>query len=378
MKPTTFTGPELDRYSRHLLLPGVGVEGQLRLRESSILIAGVGGLGSPAALYLAAAGVGHIAVLDRDCLERSNLQRQVLYDSNDIGSPKVEAAKERLLALNPTIEVEALHLDATDGDLSSTLCSFDLVLDGTDNFDTRYRLNDHCVALGVPLVYASISQFEGQASLLATPDGPCYRCLFPEPPPADLIPSCDEGGVLGVLPGLLGTIQATEALKWLLELGDSLAGRLLMVDALSMRFSEVRFAKDPQCPVCSRPSARVRPSESVRVETVAVPTITPGALAMRLDGNDPPLLLDVRTRSELPLRASNQLWIPLAELSMQLDALHVALESGRDLVIYCQRGIRSRTAAEIVLRSGVSSVFSLEGGLDAWHQSVGSGAQTPR
>ena len=368
------------RYGRHLSLPEVGEEGQLRLKRARVLMVGAGGLGSPAALYLAAAGVGHLGLVDFDRVEGSNLQRQVLYGSRDVGRPKLEAARDRLHDLNPHVAVE-LHAARLDrGNALSLVGAHDLVLDGTDNFATRYLVNDACVLAGRPNVYASISRFDGQASVFATADGPCYRCLHPEPPPPGLVPSCAEGGVLGVLPGLLGTIQATEALKLLLGVGEPLIGRLLLVDALGMRFQSLKLRRDPACPacgtrtlreladyeaLCAGPGAADHSGHSGRPE---LGEYTPRELQDRLASGGPVLLVDVREVAEW-----NVVRLPGARLAplSELDAHLATLPRDRDLVLYCKAGVRSVTAARRLHAAGFTRVWHLAGGLARWVAELG-------
>ena len=368
------------RYGRHLSLPEVGEAGQLRLKQARVLIVGAGGLGSPAALYLAAAGVGHLGLVDFDRVEGSNLQRQVLYGSRDVGRPKLEAARDRLHDLNPHVAVE-LHAARLDrGNALSLVGAHDLVLDGTDNFATRYLVNDACVLAGRPNVYASISRFDGQASVFATADGPCYRCLHPEPPPPGLVPSCAEGGVLGVLPGLLGTIQATEALKLLLGVGEPLIGRLLLVDALGMRFQSLKLRRDPACPacgtrtlreladyeaLCAGPGAADHSGHSGRPE---LGEYTPRELQDRLASGGPVLLVDVREVAEW-----NVVRLPGARLAplSELDAHLATLPRDRDLVLYCKAGVRSVTAARRLHAAGFTRVWHLAGGLARWVAELG-------
>lgn len=365
---------ELRRYARHLTLPEVGVAGQERLRAGSVLVVGTGGLGSPAALYLAAAGVGRIGLVDFDVVDVSNLQRQVLYTGADVGRPKAEAAAERLAALNPFVRYEA-HVERVElANVERLVGAYDLVVDGTDNFPTRYLVHDACWFAGKPYVYGSIFRFEGQASLFARDRGPCYRCLFPEPPPPGLVPSCAEAGVLGVLPGLVGSIQAAEALKGLLGVGDGLAGRLLLVDALSLRFREVALARDPACPLCGE-----QPSQSglVQYTDVCLPEseaddfeMTPEEAARRLAAGEPMLLLDVRREDELPLASlSGALWIPLHELGDRWREL----PADRPILCVCHHGARSALATEWLRAQGLPGARNLAGGIDAWSRRVDPG-----
>ncbi|MGI0154859.1 MAG: molybdopterin-synthase adenylyltransferase MoeB, partial [Thermoplasmata archaeon] len=320
-----FDRDELRRYSRHLLLPEVGVAGQKRLRRSTVLLVGAGGLGAPTALYLAAAGVGEIGLVDFDAIELSNLQRQVLYTTADVGRPKLDAAKDRLAALNPGVKVVPISQHLTAENALDVLRPYEVIVDGTDNFPTRYLVNDACVLLGKPNVYGSIYRFEGQASVFDAAKGPCYRCLYPEPPPPDLVPSCAEGGVLGVLPGLIGLIQATETIKLLLGVGEPLIGRLLLYDALAMRFRELKLRKNPVCVICSSratqhglidyPAFCGVPAPGASAADAGLPEITAGALRDELASADPPMLVDVREPNEWEIvHLPNAHLIPRAEL----------------------------------------------------------------
>jgi sulfur-carrier protein adenylyltransferase/sulfurtransferase len=361
---------QLLRYSRHLLLPEVGAAGQRRLLDGRVLIVGAGGLGAPTSLYLAAAGVGHLGLVDFDAVDGSNLQRQVLYSTSDIGHQKLEAAQDRLRALNPDVEVTTHPVQLTRENALEILRPYDLVIDGTDNFPTRYLVNDACVLLGKPLVYASIYRFEGQASVFDAKHGPCYRCLYPEPPPPELVPSCAEGGVLGVLPGLLGVIQATEALKLLLGIGEPLRGRLLLVDALGLQFRELRLRKNPACPVCS-----AHPTQHGLIDYPAfcgvpapsavarVPEVEAEALAQELHGRAPPFLLDVREPGEYEIvHLEGAQLIPQGQLSARAKEL----PKEQEIVVYCKSGRRSERATQLLLASGFPHVRNLRGGIDAW------------
>lgn len=371
------TADQMRRYSRHLLLSEVGVKGQRRLRASKVLLVGAGGLGAPAALYLAAAGVGEIGLVDFDRVEASNLQRQVLYGTHDVGRPKLAAAKDRLTDLNPDVVVRPFEQKLTSENALDILQPYDVILDGTDNFPTRYLVNDASVILGKPNVYGSIYRFEGQASVFDARRGPCYRCLYPEPPPPGLVPSCAEGGVLGVLPGLVGTIQATEAVKLLLGIGEPLVGRLLLLDALSLRFRELRLRKNPDCVLCGTHPTQtglidypafcgVAP-ESTASTASSVPQISPEALAARLASDDPPTLVDVRTPAEWEIvHLPNATLIPLSDLPHRVTELAHA----RELVLYCHSGTRSAQGARMLLELGFTHVSSLTGGIHAWAEKV--------
>src|SRR5688572_21469029 len=338
---------ELVRYSRHMVLAEVGEDGQRRLKQSSVLVVGAGGLGSPVALYLAAAGVGRIGIVDFDAVDLSNLQRQVLHETSGIGSKKTESARSRLRGINPHVQVDPIDVELTSANALHVIGEYDVVVDGTDNFKTRYLTNDACVLLGRPNVYGSVLRFEGQASVFATADGPCYRCLFREPPPPGLVPSCAEAGVLGVLPGLIGTIQATEAIKLILGAGASLAGRLLLVDALRMQFRTIRLRRDPECPACGTRELQAlidydefcgtAMSDAARVAPVGLHEVTPRQLAERLRRGDPIELVDVREPYEWQIaRIEGAKLIPLGRLAAGLDAL----ARDRELVIYCHHGAR--------------------------------------
>ncbi len=356
---------EIERYSRHLLLPEVGMAGQLKLKAASVLIVGAGGLGSPSALYLAAAGVGRIGLVDFDRVDRSNLHRQILFDHDDVGTLKVDRAHERIHSLNPHVDVRAY--EGRIGDLLELFDDYDVVLDGTDTFATRYAINDAAVRYGKPVVHASISQFEGQISVFGAPEGPCYRCLFPSPPPPHLVPSCAEGGVLGVLPGLLGTMQAAEAIKWVLGLGEPLVGRLLLVDALAMRFRELRIPKDPACPVCGNDAA-ARPAtpSPVPVCERTVPGISVDDLNTLMSEAGSVNLLDVRRSDEHERANLGGRLIPLHELAGRLDELEALREATAPLVVYCQTGVRSGQAVELLRAAGFRQAVNLRGGMEAW------------
>ncbi|MGP8109754.1 MAG: molybdopterin-synthase adenylyltransferase MoeB [Thermoplasmata archaeon] len=373
--PVAFTHDELKRYSRHLLLPEVGVRGQRALRRAKVLLVGTGGLGAPAALYLAAAGVGELGLVDFDSVELSNLQRQVLYSTDDVGRPKLEAAKERLERLNPGVRVVRHEKRLDSGNALEILRPYDVVLDGTDNFPTRYLVNDACVLLGKPNVYGSIYRFEGQVSVFDARRGPCYRCLYPEPPPPDLVPSCAEAGVLGVLPGVVGALQATEAMKLLLGVGEPLVGRLLLYDALEMRFRELTLRKNPDCVLCSPHATQHElidypafcgvPEPGAATE--GVPEVTPEELRDALASADPPLLVDVREPEEWAISTiAGSLEIPKADLPERVDELTRA----RSVVVYCRSGGRSADATRTLLGLGFTNVRSLKGGINAWAERI--------
>ncbi|MGH7584051.1 MAG: molybdopterin-synthase adenylyltransferase MoeB [Gemmatimonadales bacterium] len=375
---TTATLPELShaelrRYSRHLLLPDVALIGQRRLKAARVLLIGAGGLGSPAALYLAAAGIGTLGLVDFDTVDASNLQRQILHGTRDIGRSKLASARDRIADINPHVHLESYETQLTSANALEIIRDYDIVVDGTDNFATRYLTNDACLILGKPNVYASIFRFEGQASVFATSDGPCYRCLFPEPPPPGLVPSCAEGGVLGVLPGLLGTIQATEAIKLILGAGDPLIGRLLLVDSLAARFRTVRLRKDPQCPGCGTREIRELIDYQqfcgvgANVVDEALPQITARELAERLRRGDDIDLIDVRESYELDIaRIDGARSIPLATIPASLDRI----DSARDVVLFCKGGSRSAAAVSHLRSVGYRRVWNLVGGINAWSEDV--------
>ena len=360
------TPRERERYSRHLLLPEVGEEGQRRLKRARVLCVGAGGLGSPAALYLAAAGVGTLGIVDFDVVDFSNLQRQIIHGTADVGRSKLESAQARIEALNPEVRVEAFDAHFSVTNAKALVEAFDVVVDGTDNFPARYLVNDACVMYGRPNAWGSIFRFEGQASVFAAPGGPCYRCLHPEPPPAGLVPSCAEAGVLGVLPGIIGTIQATEALKLILGIGDPLIGRFLVYDALKMRFRELKLPKDPDCPVCGvHPTiTSLRASAaSCDVRSAAQPSLSVRELKARLDAGQPPLILDVREPSEAAIcRLPGSRLIPLGELPRRLDEVDRAAE----IVVYCKSGGRSERAVALLREKGYGRTFNLSGGILRW------------
>jgi molybdopterin/thiamine biosynthesis adenylyltransferase/rhodanese-related sulfurtransferase len=372
---TTLTHDEMLRYSRHLVMPEVGVAGQEKLKAARVLCIGAGGLGSPVALYLAAAGIGTLGIVDFDVVDNSNLQRQVLFTTEDIGKPKVERAAARIKALNPFIDVRTFNTKLTSANALDLFRDFDIIADGTDNFATRYLVNDACVLSGKLNVYASIFRFEGQASIFADPSGPCYRCLYPEPPPPGLVPSCAEGGVLGILPGLLGLIQSTEVIKTVLGSKDTLVGRLLLVDAMAMKFRELKLAKDPDCPVCgAHPTVKalidyeefcsVRGEEKVVAQTV--PEIQPEELKRRLDAGENLFVLDVREPFEYQIANLGAKLIPLGELPQRTSEL----DPNREIVTHCKGGVRSVKAVEILRQAGFKNVSSLAGGILAWSDKV--------
>jgi sulfur-carrier protein adenylyltransferase/sulfurtransferase len=370
------TNEEVLRYSRHLILPDVGMEGQRKLKAGRILLIGAGGLGSPLALYLAAAGVGTLGLVDFDVVDVSNLHRQVLHGTKDIGRPKLDSARDRIHDVNPHVHVELYETRLTSENALDIIRDYDVVIDGTDNFATRYLTNDACVLLGKPNVYGSIFRFEGQASVFAVEEGPCYRCLFPEPPPPGMVPSCAEGGVLGVLPGLVGTIQATEGIKLLLGVGEPLVGRLLLIDALTMRFRTVRLRKDPSCPACGTHEITelidydqfcgVAPETNVAASN-QIPEITPAELAERLRRGDDIDVIDVREPHELDIaRLENVRLIPLGTLAEALPTL----DPSRETVVLCRTGARSGRAVQQLRAAGFRRVYNLAGGIHRWADDV--------
>ena len=368
---TGLSNEEILRYSRHLIMPEVGMEGQLKLKNSKVLLIGTGGLGAPLGLYLAAAGVGKLGLVDF-----TNLQRQVTFGSQDVGKPKTEAARARLSSLNPDIEIQTFETKLTSENALELFKDFDVVVDGTDNFPTRYLVNDACILLGKPNVYGSIFRFEGQATVFGMPEGPCYRCLYPEPPPPGLVPSCAEGGVLGVLPGIVGSIQALETIKLILGSGENLIGRLLLFDALGMKFRELKLRKNPDCPMCGKNRSihklidyfefcGVR-GEEAPASNVQVPEITPRELKSRLDRGDDLHILDVREPHEYQICNLNGHLIPLGELPHRVHEL----DSSREIVAHCRSGKRSADAVDFLRKAGFRKILNLKGGILAWSDEV--------
>jgi len=372
---TSLSNDEVLRYSRHLIMPEVGMAGQQKLKAARVLCIGAGGLGSPLALYLAAAGVGTLGLVDFDVVDFTNLQRQIIHTVDDVGRPKLDSAEEKLAAINPFVNVRKFETKLSSANAPDLFRDFDIIADGTDNFPTRYLVNDACVLSGKPNVYASIFRFEGQASVFATKDGPCYRCLYPEPPPPGLVPSCAEGGVLGILPGLLGVIQATEVIKLILGSGESLIGRLLLVDALGMRFRELKLRKNPECPACgAKPTIHelidyqefcgIRGEEAP--VTAGVPEIQPAELKARLDASDNIFILDVREPHEYQICNLGGHLIPLGDLPARMNEL----DSSREIVAHCRSGVRSAKAVTLLRQSGFGKVKNLAGGILAWADKV--------
>jgi len=367
---------EIQRYSRHLILPEVGMEGQKKLKAASVLLIGAGGLGSPLAMYLAAAGVGRIGLVDFDVIELSNLQRQVIHSSKNVGRSKLKSAKDFLHGLNPEVQVEAYEKRFTSENALTIAANYDLIIDGTDNFPTRYLVNDVAVLLHKPNVYGSIFRFEGQASVFWADQGPCYRCLYPEPPPPGLVPSCAEGGVLGVLPGIIGTIQANEAIKLILGIGEPLFGRLLLFDALGMHFREMKLRKNPDCPICGlQPTIHQLidyeafcglPKKDESKMNEKIPEITATELARKLKEEEI-FLLDVREPHEFKLcKIPGATLIPLQQLQDRLGEI----EGAKPIVAYCRTGVRSAKAVAFLHGAGFTSTQNLRGGIHAWADEV--------
>jgi adenylyltransferase/sulfurtransferase len=381
VEPPPLTHEEVQRYSRHLIIPEVGVEGQQRLKKARVVCVGAGGLGSPSALYLAAAGVGTLGLVDFDTVDTSNLQRQVLYSTRDAGRRKLDAAAERLTGLNPSVNVVTHETSLSSANALDIFRDYDVVVDGADNFPTRYLVNDACVLLGIPNVYGSIFRFDGQASVFATKGGPCYRCLYPEPPPPGLVPSCAEGGVLGVLPGIIGTIQAAEAIKLVLGVGESLAGRLLTLDALTMQFRTLRLRRDPECPICGdRPTVKalidyqqfcgITPSTTAAPD---VPEVSVEELKSEIDAGRPLWILDVREPREWEIcRLPGTTLIPLGELPKRLAEVPQGPDAP-DIVVHCKMGGRSAKAVRLLREHGITNARNLTGGILAWIDRVDPG-----
>jgi len=366
---------EVLRYSRHLIMPEVGMEGQQKLKAARVLCIGTGGLGSPLALYLAAAGVGTLGLVDFDVVDFTNLQRQIIHFTKDVGRPKLDSAKEKIAAINPFVEVKTFETRLTSDNALKIFSGFDIIVDGTDNFPTRFLVNDACVFTGKPNVYGSIFRFEGQASVFAAKDGPCYRCLYPEPPPPGLVPSCAEGGVLGILPGLVGLIQATEAIKLILGIGEPLIGRLLLVDALGMHFRELKLRKNPDCVVCGK-----NPSVTKLIDyeefcglrgqekpvSNGVPEISVEELKRRLDAKEDLFILDVREPHEYQICNLNGYLIPLNDLPKRVNEL----DPSKEMVVHCRSGARSGKAVEFLRQAGFTKASNLAGGVLAWSDRV--------
>jgi len=367
---------EIQRYSRHLIMPEVGMEGQLKLKRARVLTIGTGGLGAPLGLYLAAAGVGHLGLVDFDVVDSSNLQRQVTFTTADVGKSKSEAAKARLSALNPAIDIVSYDTRLTSENALDLFRDYDIIVDGTDNFPTRFLVNDACVLLGKPNVYGSIFRFEGQATVFGYPGGPCYRCLYPEPPPPGLVPSCAEGGVLGVLPGIVGSIQAMETIKLILGAGEPLVGRLLLFDALAMRFRELKLKRNPDCPMCGEHRTITKlidyeefcgiRGEEAPAMTDGIPEITATELKRRQDRGEKLFILDVREPHEYQICNLNGKLIPLGELPRRVNEL----DSSVEMVVHCRSGKRSADAIHFLQTAGFKKLWNLKGGVLAWADEV--------
>lgn len=389
---------EIRRYARHIIMPEMGLAGQQRLKTASVLLVGAGGLGSPVALYLAAAGIGRLGLVDYDVVDESNLQRQIIHGQSTLGLPKLESAARRIRDVNPHVRVDQYNVPLTSANALEILAPYDVIIDGTDNFPTRYLLNDACIKLGKPNVYGSIFRFEGQLSVFCMPDGPCYRCMFPTPPPPGLVPNCAESGVLGILPGTIGTLQATEAIKLILGIGESMAGRMLLYDALEMSFTTIHIHKNPRCPVCSLPPEDVSLIDYEQFcgmpahdhshfadDTIgSVQTLTVHALKSRLEHGDALLVLDVRNPVEWEIAAlENSLKIPLSEIQAAQAAISTGrqhpdqtilaqIPPDRDIVVVCRSGVRSARAITILAQFGYDTrrLYNLGGGIHAWAQEI--------
>jgi molybdopterin/thiamine biosynthesis adenylyltransferase/rhodanese-related sulfurtransferase len=374
---------EIQRYSRHLIMPEVGMAGQRKLKAASVLLIGAGGLGSPLAMYLAAAGIGRIGLVDYDTVSYSNLQRQVIHGTSDVGRPKLDSARDRIKEINPFVQVDTFDVPLTSANALDILAPYDVIIDGTDNFPTRYLTNDACVLLGKPNVYGSIFRFEGQASVFYAEEGPCYRCLFPEPPPPGLVPSCAEGGVLGVLPGTIGAIQATETIKLILGAGEPLIGRLMIYDALAMTFDEVRLRKDPKCPVCGENPTVTElidyeqfcgvPAHDHSLYTAgmdesmlaSIPQMSPSELQKRLGAGEHPLILDVREPHEWEISNLDHLGAVLMPQGQVLERMG-ELDTAQEIVVQCRTGVRSAAIVHLLQQHGFSKLHNLDGGINRW------------
>jgi adenylyltransferase/sulfurtransferase len=377
VQPAQLSKDEVLRYSRHLIMPEVGMEGQLKLKQAKVLCIGAGGLGSPLSLYLAAAGVGKLGLVDFDVVDFTNLQRQVIHGTSDVGRTKLESARDTLLEINPHVEIESFETRLTSDNALDIFREYDVVADGTDNFPTRYLVNDACVLLGKPNAYASIFRFEGQASIFYAEQGPCYRCLYPEPPPPGLVPSCAEGGVLGVLPGIMGCVQAMETIKLILGRGDSLIGRLLLFDALGMKFRELKLRKNPDCPICGthrtitklidyEQFCGIRGEEHIPVQT-GIPEITPAEVKKKMDAHEPFVLIDVREPHEYQICSiPGSKLIPLGEVAKRMNELN----SADEIVVHCKSGMRSAKAVDLLMKSGFLKIHNMKGGILAWSDQV--------
>ncbi len=371
------TPQEVARYSRHLIMPEVALEGQKKLKASAVLLIGAGGLGSPLALYLAAAGVGRIGLVDFDVVDFSNLQRQIIHGTDDVGRPKLHSARDRILAINPEVKLDLFETHLTAANALDICKPYDIVIDGTDNFPTRYLVNDACVLLHKPNVYGSIFRFDGQASVFFPPHGPCYRCLYPEPPPPGEVPSCAEGGVLGILPGLVGCIQATEAIKILLGVGSPLIGRLLLYDAMQMKFQEFKIRRNPKCPICGdaptitklidyEQFCGIRPPEP-EVKTVSASEITVHELKRRMDAGESLTIIDVRNPEEFQIcRIPGSVLVPLPEFGKRFSEL----DPEKEIILHCKSGMRSAKAQQFLREQGYKKTLNLKGGILAWADNI--------
>jgi adenylyltransferase/sulfurtransferase len=371
----TLSNEEILRYSRHLIMPEVGMEGQLKIKAAKVLCIGAGGLGSPLALYLGAAGVGTLGIVDFDVVDYTNLQRQIIHSTADVGRKKLDSAADKLKAINPFLNIRKFDTRLSGDNAIELFKEFDIIADGTDNFPTRYLVNDACVITGKPNVYGSIFRFEGQASIFATKDGPCYRCLYPEPPPPGLVPSCAEGGVLGILPGLVGVIQATEVIKLILGIGDPLIGRLLLIDALGMSFRQLKLRKNPDCPVCGKNPTITELIDyeqfcGIRGEEAPVETVggemQVEELKRRLDAGDDIYVLDVREPHEYQIANIGGHLIPLGDLPNRVNEL----DTSREIVAHCKMGGRSAKAVTFLRQAGFKKVHNLAGGITAWAERI--------
>ena len=376
VKPeAVLSNDEILRYSRHLIMPEVGMDGQQKLKAAKVLCIGAGGLGSPLALYLTAAGVGTLGLVDFDVVDYTNLQRQIIHTTDDVGRKKLDSAAEKVKAINPFLNLKTFETKLTSANALELFREFDIIADGTDNFPTRYLVNDACVLTGKPNVYGSIFRFEGQASVFATEAGPCYRCLYPEPPPPGLVPSCAEGGVLGVMPGLIGVIQATETIKLIIGQGESLAGRLLLVEALGMKFRELKLRKNPDCPVCGKNRTITQLIDyeefcGIRGQEAPagndVPTISVEDLKKKLDAKADVFILDVREPHEYQICNLRGYLIPVGDLPKRVNEL----DTSREIVAYCRSGVRSARAVNFLRRAGFKKVYNLTGGIWAWADKI--------
>ena len=367
---------EIARYSRHLIMPEVALEGQKKLKAAKVLTVGTGGLGSPLALYLAAAGIGTIGIVDFDVVDESNLQRQIIHGTSDVGRPKVQSAYDKIKDINPNVEVRVHEEALTSENALSIFADYDVIVDGTDNFPTRYLVNDACVLLGKPNVYGSIFRFEGQASVFWAEEGPCYRCLYPEPPPPGLVPSCAEGGVLGILPGAIGVTQATETVKLILGIGEPLIGRLMLYDALGMSFREMKLRKDPNCPICGENPTVTElidyeefcgiPQANAAAQENGVPEITVQDLKGKLDNGEPITVLDVREPHEYEVANIGVKLVPLGELPRRL----AEFDQSENFAIHCKTGGRSAKAVKLLQDAGFGNVYNVKGGITAWSEEI--------